>query len=230
MLILAPATLWNPGALDISNVPRRFLGRTFLWPRPGLGWAASMRLVFEMQVLRYVGSLLPFVLAMVIWPDLALPIAQAPLLMIVAIGLVEMRALSVPKDKRADLVPEAEAAAHLDTLRFRGTKLLRRLAAGHCIADGELTLVVEQSELANIRPLTLVSVQRAAPKPHLLPLTAAERAAITAELFDEGFTERDLALANQREREFLRTVTIDARGVSAHARLAARLARPVPAA
>ncbi|MEM8553256.1 MAG: hypothetical protein AAGF71_00380 [Pseudomonadota bacterium] len=226
MLILTRDTLWNPSALDISNVPRRFLGRRMLWPKPGIGWANTGRWIFEMQLLRYLVALLPFVIAMVIWPDLALPIAQAPLLMIIAIGIVEMQLLHIPKAKRDAVTTEAEAARVLDAIRFRGTKLLRRVAAARELTSGELSLVIEQSELANIRPVTLVSVQRSSPKFEVLGLSREERDAFDTELFDDEVSERDLALANQREHEFLRSITFDTRGVSAHARLAARLSKP----
>ena len=87
----------------------------------------------------------------------------------------------------------------------------------------ELILVVEQSELARIRPLTFVSVQRDGARPEVLALTDAEQARMH-ELFDDAFPERVLHLANLQNSEMLRSVALDARGVSAHARLAARLA------
>lgn len=226
MIILGRDTVWNPSALDIANVPRRFIGRVWLLPRGRLGWRLRGRVIFETQLLRYLIALLPFVIAMLVWPDLALPIAQAPLVMIVAIGFVEMRLLHIPNDRRGDLVPDETAARILDTLRFRGTAILRKVAAARDMTGGELVLVVEQSELARILPLTYVSVQTRTPRPRLLDLTAAERDAVAASLFDAEMSERDLAAVNQRDKTFLRSVTFNARAVSAHARLSARLARP----
>ena len=72
-------------------------------------------------------------------------------------------------------------------------------------------------------PLTLVSVQSAVPEPHLLDLDAEDRAILEETLFDEDLTERMLHDVNMREGQPIREVRIEARSVSAHARLAAAL-------
>jgi hypothetical protein len=84
-------------------------------------------------------------------------------------------------------------------------------------------LVAEQSELARVPPLTLVSVQSAVPEPHVMDLDAEDRAILQDTLFDADLTERMLHDANMREGQPIREVRIEARSVSAHARLAAAL-------
>jgi hypothetical protein len=103
----------------------------------------------------------------------------------------------------------------------RGGLAADRGAAG--IAEGELMLVAEQSELARVPPLTLVSVQSAVPEPHVMDLDAEERAILEETLFDAELTERMLHDVNMREGQPIREVRIEARSVSAHARLAAAL-------
>ena len=82
--------------------------------------------------------------------------------------------------------------------------------------------MVEQSELARVPPLTLVSVQTDWPSPRLLSLDAEDRAAL-ADLFGGDLTERDLLAVNHRSDLYLRSIAQEARAVSAHARLAAFL-------
>jgi hypothetical protein len=84
-------------------------------------------------------------------------------------------------------------------------------------------LVAEQSELARVTPLTLVSVQSAVPEPHVMDLDVEDRAILQDTLFDADLTERMLHDANMREGQPIREVRIEARSVSAHARLAAAL-------
>ena len=167
--------------------------------------------------------MLPFVAAGLVWPSLALPLGSAPVLMLIAIGLVELRLLRIPKNKRRALRTEAEVARTLDTLTLRGRRILAQIAARRGIETGRLFLVVEQSDIARIPPLTVASVQLEEGKTRLVPLTPEERAVIRDGLFDAEFTERQLFLANQAEGETLRAVTFEARAVSAHARLAAFL-------
>lgn len=209
------------------------LGRVALMPRRGVSARFLARLAFETQALRYLVPLSPFVAAMFVWPEMALPIAQAPVLMLVAVALVELKLLALAPPARLKAIDEAGAARALDLLRFRGTALLRRIAARRGLTTGELMLVVEQSELARVPPLTVVSVQAGPPGAALLDLDPEERAMIEAELFaagsDGGLDERSLHRANLRENRFVRTVGFDARGVSAHARLEAALARRAPA-
>lgn len=230
LLVLSPETVWNPGALAIRSAPRQLADRIAILPRREADAALIFRSLFENQMLRYTTALLPFVLAMFIWPRFALPIAQAPVPMLIVITFVEMRLLRVPAAKR-DRATTADAAARtLDTLVYRGRQILSRIAAGRDIESGELYLAVDQSELAKVPPLTVVSVQTSTGTSRLMALTAQERQMIRDTLFDETLTERSLQAANQRENRFHRVVTFEARAVTGHARLAARLNRPAQAA
>lgn len=227
MFIVTPDTVWNPGALETRRIPKKMLGRIAILPRRGVTARLVARVVFEAQFLRFCAALLPFVIAMLIWQEAALPISQAPLVMLVVIGVVEMKFLRIAPDQRDAVCDAAAAARTLDALRFRANRLLSRIAAGRGLHDGALHLVVEQSELARVPPLSLVSVQIDGARRALLDLTEDERALIAGELFDETLSEAALAAANQREGTFLRDVAFEARSVSAHARLAAmRAARP----
>ncbi|WP_425038625.1 hypothetical protein [Primorskyibacter sp. S187A] len=223
LLVLTQDTVWNPGALETGHVPRKVINRISILPRREAGAKLVARVIFESQILRYMVALTPFIIAMFVWPDLALPISQAPIAMIVAIAFVEMKVLRIKPEKRDALIAEHEAAQALDALTFRARNILSRIAARHEDLEGEILLVVEQSELANIAPLTLVSVQTAIGRPRLLALDAEDRALVRDALFDDSFTETQLQLANLREDSFVRTTTFDTRGVSGHARLAARL-------
>ena len=182
-----------------------------------------MRLIFEVQVLRYVLPLVPFVIAMFVWPDLALPIAQAPILMMMVIAFCEMRLLAVGRDEREKLISDSEMASTLDALRFNATRLLTRLAARRGLTSGDLLLVIEQSQLARIAPLTLVSIQQREPAPMVLTLDAEERRMIRDGLFDDQLTERKLHLVGLRENETLRAISLDTATISAHARMTALL-------
>jgi len=224
MFIVSPSTVWNPAALETRGIPKRMLGRIAVLPRRGADAATWARILFEGQVLRFTAALAPFIVAMFVWPRLALPIAQAPVAMIFVVGFVEMRVLRVPKDRRETLTTETDAARTLDLLRFRATAVLTRIAARHPDRTGLLHLVVEQSELARVTPLTLVSVQSDTPAPALLDLDAADRAIIAEGLFGGDLSERALHLANMRANDFVRDVAFDTRGVSAHARLSAIMA------
>lgn len=222
MLILTHDTLRNPAILEVRSLPRRFLGRVMPWPRHG-GWRIWPRLIFEVQLLRYLAVLLPFVAAMLVWPDLAFPLAQAPLAMIVAIAFVEVKLLALSPRARERLMTEEAADRVLDTLRLRARQCLARIAARQGLDEGELRLVIEQSAMARIPPLTLVSVQAEAPA-RVLRLDAGDREEL-GKLFEDGLSERDLHRANLRSDTFLRMIALDARSVSAHQRLAARLAQ-----
>jgi hypothetical protein len=191
-----------------------------------LSAVSSRRLVFESQILRYTVALTPFIVAMLIWRDLALPIAQAPLLMVLLIAVVEMRLLQLSKAARERQISAAEAERVTDALTFRARQILRRIAARRGLEGGELTLTVEQSELARVAPLTLVSVMSTAPQPSVLDLDPTEIAWLETGLFDDDLTERQLQATNQRDAVFVRRVSIETRAVSGHARLAARLAQP----
>lgn len=226
LFVLAPETVWNPSALEFPTAPRKILQRGALLPRREFTWALLVRLFLEMQVLRFMMALLPFVLAILIWPDMALPISQAPLFMLIAIGFVELRVLRISPQKRESVTTEADAARALETLNFRGRRVLTRVAAHRGLKSGTLFLVAEQSELARVPPLTVVSVQADSGRHRLVPLGEAERQIIREGLFDAEFSEADLLKANLREDVPMRSVMFDARGVSSHARLAAFLERP----
>ena len=225
--ILSPETVWNPKALATGSVPRKVLHRIAFLPKGG-GIGLIARVIMENEPLRYFIALSPFVVAMFIWRDLALPISQAPVAMIIVIGFFEMKVLRVSKEARKTLMNEDEVARVLDSLNYRARRVLTKLAALRGLTSGEVMLVVEQSELARVTPLTLVSVQTREDKPRILSLTQQERDLIAAELFDDTFTERLLHRANLREDVYLRSVSFDARGVSGHARLAALLDGPAP--
>lgn len=222
MLIITDATLLNPGVLETRSLPKKFFGRTVILPR-GAGLLVWVRLTVEVQALRYLVTLLPFALAPVVFRNLAMPVMEAPALMLMWVSVVELRVLRLSKAARAAGVSEDEAARRLDILSFRARACLRRIAARHDMADGALRLVIEQSELARIGPLTLISVQTDIPDPHLLPLDATDRSVLHAGLFDEAFTERDLLAVNHREDVYLRDIVQEARAVSAHGRMAAFL-------
>lgn len=225
MLILTRATLRNPGVLDTRSLPKKFLGRVLLVPR-GQGRAVWLRYLVEIQPLRYVVTLMPFILAPLLVRDLATPVMQAPALMLILVAVVEMKVLRLSQAARDRAVDPVDADRRRDTLAFRARACLRRIAARHGLADGTLRLVVEQSDLARVPPLTLVTVQADLPKPHVLTLDAADRAVLVAGLFDADFTEADLLDVNHRDRVYLRDIAQDTRAVSAHARLAAVLERP----
>lgn len=230
LFILSPETVWNASALDFRSAPRKLLERVTLWPRRAAGRGLFWRIVFESQILRFSLALLPFVLVMLIWPAMALPVSQAPILMLIFIGFIELRLLRVPRHKRREVTTPEAAAQALDTLNFRGRDLLARIAARRGLQEGELYLVVDQSDLASVPPLTLVSVQTSFGKSRLLPLTAEERAWIAEALFDAAFPEEALHKANLRENEFLRSVAFNTGAVTAQARLDALLAQPAPGA
>lgn len=221
MLIVTEATIANRAILQTNSLPKKFFGRVLIIPR-GAGVRLWLRLLVEMELLRYLVALLPFVIVPVFSPEMAMPVMQAPLIMLVVVAWVELRVLRPTKVARARAVDADEAARRLDTLAFRARASLRRIAARHELTEGQLQLVIEQSELTRIAPLTLVSVQADLPKPHILALDAEDRAAL-ADLFDATLSERDLLAVNHRDALYVRTITQEARAVSAHARLAAFL-------
>lgn len=221
MLVITHDTIRNAGVLETRSLPRKFFGRVQVFPR-GAGLRVILRMMLEVQLLRYLGALVPFVAIPLFSRDLALPVTQAPLAMLVVIALVELKVLRLSTKARERLVSEDEAARRLDTLNFRAKAMLRKIAARRSLSEGELMLVVEQSELARVAPLTFVSVQAALPQPHVLNLDAGDRAALDA-LFDGDLTERMLQEVNLKEDRMIRQISIEARAVSAHARLAAYL-------
>ncbi len=228
MLVVAPDTILNPAVLETRSLPKKFLGRVQLLPRRG-GAGLWARFILEMQFVRYMVALVPFIAIPLLSNDLALPVTQAPLAMLVVIAIVELKVLRLSRRGRERLISEDEAARRIDAFTFRARAALRKIAARRDIAEGEMMLVLEQSELARVSPLTLVSLQSATPSPHVLDLDAAERGILQETLFDSELTERMVHAANLREDRMIREVRIEARSVSAHARLAAWMDRRVEA-
>lgn len=223
MLILTHDTITNPAILKVRQLPRKFFGRVTVWPKNRVGLGGWLRIVIEFQWVRYSLSLLPLILIGLNWNTLALPLAQAPILMLVMLWFVEMRVLRVPAKKRSALIDGAEAERGLDLLRVQARAVLTQIAAGRGLRTGALHLVVEQSELGLFAPLTYVSVQ-SDEGPEVLRLTEAERAMVSQGLFQAPLTEGLLHRINQSQNVFLRDITLEAKGISAHARLAAALA------
>lgn len=229
IFLLTPSTVTSVSLKRQKGFPYK-INRFGLGLRPILpiGSAIYWRFLFEKSFPRYVVALLPFVVAMLIWPDLAFPISQAPVPMFVMIFLLETRVLSVPTEAaRAKLIAPDRAAAVLDLLAVRARAILTDLAAEREIMAGALHLVVEQSRMARVAPLSFVSVQHVTDGVTLLELSEAERAALAARLFDAELDERTLRKVNLAENSFLRSVALDPATVSAHARLAA-MARRAP--
>jgi hypothetical protein len=224
MFIVSPETVTKPSMLEMRQLPRRFLGRGLLIPRRGGTAGHVARMIFEVEILRYLGALLPFVVAALVWRDQALAIAQAPLVMVFVVYAFEMKVMRVPPSRRAGLISEADAERGLDLLAVRARAILTRIAAGRGLTQGHLHLVVEQSELCRLPPLTYVSVQ-SEDGPEVMALTPDEEVLIRDTLFQPPLDERRLHRINLRQDEFLRDVGLDLRGISAHARLAAMAAR-----
>ncbi|MBT8456089.1 MAG: hypothetical protein HKO95_16395 [Rhodobacteraceae bacterium] len=222
MFILAPSNLTNPAALEARSLPKQIFGRaTMIFPKGLFARRVYWRMVFDYSLTRYLIALAPFPVAMVIWPHLALPISQAPLLMFLMVWIFESRLLSIPKNQRPALADDDEIGRVLDLLSVRGRALLTRIAADRGIEAGELHFVVEQSEMARVPPLTFVSVQHEADTPQLLDLSADEQERIEETLFEGELTEARLLRVNFAQSTFLRQVVLDPRTISAHARMMA---------
>lgn len=223
IFVLTQPNLANPDALEVRTLPKQIFGRSVSvlpkgWPFHRVFW----RLFFEHALTRYLIALIPFPVIMLIWPHLALPISQAPILMLIVIYLFETRVLSIPKDKRAALADDDTIGGVLDQLRVRSRAALTDLATRRGIEGGELHLVVEQSEMARVPPFTYVSVQHdGAEGPVFLSLDAGEQAMLTGRLFDAALTEAMLRTVNFAQSIFLRNTVLDPRTISAHARMAA---------
>ncbi|MBK5927815.1 hypothetical protein CCR87_10825 [Rhodobaculum claviforme] len=228
IFVVTPDTVSNPRALLGGSPPRKILtGLRSVFPARLMLDRIWWRLALEYPLLRYSFALSPFPAAILIWPDLALPISGAPLLMFLFINFIEGNVLSISDpDRRRRLLPEDEVARRRDLLESRARAVLTRLAAGRDMADGEITLVVEQSPMAPVPPLTVISVQTEVEGAPVVALDAQERAMVTEGLFDDfhgagKLTERCLHRLSLRENRFLHAVTLDARTISAHARMAA---------
>jgi len=221
--VVTPSTVSSASAVKIRKVPRALFGHgTALLPSGAMGSSPYWRMLMEVSFLRYCAALSPFPLLMVSFPDLALPLGQAPALMFLAVYLVESRVLSVDNpERRRRLMDEEEAERGADIAKARGREILTRIAAGRGLKAGELHLVIEQSALARVPPMTIASVQTADPDPRVLELDEAEQQLIRDTLFDRDFTEERLHITSLALGRFLHDVTLEAKGVSAHARLEA---------
>ncbi len=219
MFIITPKTISNRAALEFRQIPRRFLGRSFVWPRQGGGWRLKLRLVFEIELLRYLVALAPFAVAALAWRDSALAIAQAPALMVLVIYGVEMRFLRLSKSAREALLTPADRDRLMDLLAERSRKILTRIGAGRRLAGGALHLVIEQSELARVPPLTLVSVQ-SDDGPAILDLTDADCALIRETLFATPLTEDVMHTLSLTRKDMVCAISLEMRSIPAHARMA----------
>jgi hypothetical protein len=222
LFVVTPQTVLNRGALAMKQVPRRFFGRAVLFPRQG-GAGLWLRTIVELQAVRYSLSLLPFLIVGFTWQNTALALAQAPIFMLLLIGIVEMRVLRLSVKARAAIIAPDDRDRALDLLRVRGREILTRIAAGRGITNGALHLVVEMSPLARITPLAYVSVQieRNDARPVIMALTPEERAMLGDTLFAAPLTEETLRRVTQQNGEPILSVAFDPAQVSAHARLAA---------
>jgi len=220
--IVTPSTA-SKSAMKIRKVPRPLFGHgQALLPAGATGRKIYWRMLMEISFLRYCAALTPFPLAMLIFPEAALPIGQFPAVMFLVVYLVESRVLSVDNpDRRRRLMPEEEAERGADIAMARGREILTRIAAKRGQKAGELHLVIEQSALARIPPLTVVSLQSADPEPTVLEIDEDEQEIIRETLFDQDFTEERMHITSLALGRFLHDVTLDARSVSAHARLEA---------
>lgn len=219
MFLITPHTIAGKAALEFRQIPRKFIGRSFVWPRGG-GWRLKARVIFEVELLRYLVALAPFAGLALVWRDSALAIAQAPALMVLVIYAVEMRFLRLSPSARDALLEPAARDRLADQLNARGRLILTRIGAGRRLTAGTLHLVVEQSELARVAPLTFVSVQTDT-GPAILDLTGAELAVIRETLFAPPLTESAMQQLTLSRKETISVVTLDMRAIPAHDRMAA---------
>ncbi|MEL6587742.1 MAG: hypothetical protein AAFQ50_13960, partial [Pseudomonadota bacterium] len=147
MIIVTRDTVRNPDILDVRQLPRKFVDRVMVWPKGRVSPGVTLRLLAELQILRYGLWLLPLLVVGLTWRGLALPIAQAPIIMLILIWWVEMRLLRVPPKRRLKLMDAAAAERGLDLLAVQGREALTQIAAMRGQRDGSLRLVVEQSPL-----------------------------------------------------------------------------------
>lgn len=196
-------------------VPRRPLSHPMLW-----------RIVLDQAPLRLFVGMAPLPLAVALPASLALPLT--PVLMVAAILAAERLFFSAG---RGAAMGEAEAGRALDLLRVRARDALARIVAGRDTASEPLHLVVEQSPLARLPVLTLVSVQApGASGGRLEPveLSERERAVLREHLFDDELGEACLHRVNCAQNRFVREIPFEAGSVTAHARLMAKAGRRAP--
>ncbi|MDO8884540.1 hypothetical protein [Pseudotabrizicola sp.] len=219
MFIITPRTIPNRAALEFRQTPRRFLGRSFVWPRRG-GWRLKARVIFEVELLRYLVALAPFAGMALLWRDSALAIAQAPALMVLVIYGVEMRFLRLSPAARDALLNPAEQDRMGDLLAARGRTILTRIGARGRLTTGTLHLVVEQSELARVAPLTFVTVQ-SDDGPAILDLSDQDQTLIRDTLFAPPLTEAEMQKLTLARKDTVSVISLELRAIPAHARMAA---------
>lgn len=219
--LLTPDRLIRPGELKPARVPIR-ISRVGTGLRPRLSplGATFWRFMLEKPFPRYMAALTPIVLVMLIWPDISLPVSQAPVPMFMLIFVIETRVLSIPTEAgRKRLIDPDAAGRALDLFQQRGTEILTGFAARAGVQDGPLVLVVEQSRMARVPPLTFVSIQQRHGETAVLTPDAVALSALETELFGGDLPEKLLQRVNLSQNIFLRTVELDPATISAHARL-----------
>lgn len=220
LFVVTPQTVWSTAPLGTGRPDRPLMGRaSMVLPARLLGARVFWRILLEYPFVRYAIVLFPIPVAMFVWPELALPISGAPLLMFLVVLWVEGNVLSVPTAaRRRALMDRAEVDRGLDLLRERMRAAVTRIAAGRGMASGALTLVIEQSPMAAIPPLTLASLRDETGR--VLALSPAEVAEVRGVL-EGDLDARRLHRMNLADNTMLRAVTVEAAAISAHARLAA---------
>ena len=223
IFIVSRQTVGNPSILETRSVPRRLLTvGAPVYPRLSRGWKLFTRVVFEKAVPRYVLALAPFPIALILKPEWALALSQAPLFMFAVVLIVENYVFSISDPaKRKALVDPSTAAAGLDTLKARSRKALADLAAARGLTTGALQMVIEQSGLVRFPQLTMVSVQSEDAETGFVELSTEECEALATALFDDDLPEDLLQRINLAENQFVRVVPFDPGSLSAHARLSA---------
>ena len=223
LLIVTPGTVSNARSLKGKTVPRRLLslGRC-AYPRGGPLTGLFWRTVFEKSLPRYVVTLLPFPIAAILRPEWALMLSQAPLPMFGLVLIIETYVLSVSgPDARKRLIDPAEAERGLDLLKIRARDALTKIAVGRAMTLGTLHLVIEQSGLLRVPPLTYASVQTDEAPGGFVELTDTEQDLLAKTLFDEDLDEHRLRRINVMQNTQVRNFDLDVCEISAHARLAA---------
>lgn len=173
------------------------------------------RMLLDSSLVRHTLVLSPIPAAMMVSPELVVTsLAVAPALLFGAL-FAEGNLLPVRRKPSDD----ENSDRALDLLSQRGRSILTRIAAERGLVQGRLVLVVEQSDIARLKPLTFVSVQDVETRA-VLDLSPAERQMVRDGLFDHGFNERALLRVNLVQKKPLRSVALEASSISAHARLA----------
>ena len=220
IFILAPSTMINRWALKARRLPGLMLTDVRPWPRWLVLSPTFWRMAIEPHMVRNGAAVLPVPAAILFAPDLVqASLALSPVLLALVLfaegDLLPVRAKAGESDNAQRL---------LDLLNQRGRQVLTRIAAERGIARGKLRLVLEQSALARLPAITLVSIQSEADG-GVLDLTRAEQRMVRERLFAPGLTEAELKRVNIVERKLVREIVIEAQSVSAHARLAAAARR-----